>query len=75
MRQVEFIEALGRVWVPRPTSWLGGWARHSWLKRHFGEGKVSIASPKYWTQLKGAYGSKILSEEDGVYKVKDNIIT
>ena len=71
MRQVEFIEALGRVWVPRPTSWLGGMARHSWLKKHFGEeGKVTIASPETWEELKGDFGSKFLSEENGVYKIR-----
>lgn len=70
MRQVEFIEALGRVWVPKPTSWLGGWARHGWLKKHFGEGRLSIAPPETWEELKNDFGSKFLSEENGVYKVR-----
>ena len=70
MRQVEFIEANGRVWVPRPTSWLGGWARHSWLKKYFGEGKLSIAPPETWEELKSDFGSKFLSEENGVYKIR-----
>jgi len=70
VKQVEFVEANGRVWVPRPTSWLGGWARHGWLKKHFGEGRVTIASPSTWKELKVVFGSKILSEENGVYKVR-----
>ena len=71
MRQVEFIEANGRVWVPRTTRWLGGWARHGWLKKHFGEeGKVTMASPENWKELKVVFGSKVLSEENGVYKIR-----
>jgi hypothetical protein len=46
-------------------------ARHSWLKKHFGEeGKVTIASPETWEELKGDFGSKFLSEENGVYKIR-----
>jgi len=52
MRECEFIKAEGRIWVPQPSSWLGGWARHRWLERHFGEGVLSIASADTWADLR-----------------------
>jgi len=79
IRSCEFIEAhnvdvLGNeiksIWVPRPTSWLGGWARHQWLKKYFGQ-ECSIASPEWWQVLTDRHGSpKTLIEEDGVYRVE-----
>jgi len=79
IRSCEFIEAhnvdaLGNkiksIWVPRPTSWLGGWARHQWLKKHFGQ-ECSIASPEWWKVLTDRHGPpKVLIEEDGVYRVE-----
>jgi len=52
MRSCSFIKAEGRIWVPRPNSWLGGWARHGWLKRHFGkDAPLSIACPETWADL------------------------
>ena len=35
------------VFVPRPTSFFGGWARHQWLKSYFKK-ECSIASPDFW---------------------------
>jgi len=52
MRQALFIKAEGRIWVPQPSSWLGGWARQRWLEQHFGkEAPLSIASPDTWARL------------------------
>ena len=38
------------LYVPRPTSWMGGWARHLILKRHVPR-KVLIASPSFWEKI------------------------
>lgn len=78
LRSSEFIEventdALGNtirsIFVPRPTSYLGGWARHLWLKRHFGQ-KCSIASPDFWKVLVERHGQpSVLIEEEGVFRI------
>ena len=64
MKQCLFIRAEGRVWVPQPSSWLGGWARHRWLERHFGEGVLSIASAESWARLIREHEPSILQEEN-----------
>ena len=71
--EVENIDALGNtitsIFVPRPTSFFGGWARHQWLKRHFSQ-KCSIASPEFWKVLIERHGDpKVLIEEDGKFRV------
>ena len=64
MKQVLFIKAEGRIWIPRPSSWLGGWARHSWLKRHLGEdAPLSIACPETWHRLATENTVKVWIEE------------
>lgn len=81
-RSCQFIRAEGRIWVPRPSSWLGGWARHSWLKRYFGESSpLSIASPEQWVRLYNNNEVFVLSEssersyEESVFdktRIEDN---
>tara|TARA_R110000823_G_scaffold42102_5_gene110515 strand:+ start:751 stop:1005 length:255 start_codon:yes stop_codon:yes gene_type:complete len=80
-RQCEFLEfysttALGErhryVFVPSPTSFFGGWARHQWLKKYFKK-ECSIAGTDAWKALIERHGQpKILIEEDGVFRVKEN---
>ena len=70
----ENIDSLGNkvssVFVPRPTSFFGGWARHSWLKQYF-KHECSIASPEFWRVLIERHGEpKVLIEEDGVFRIE-----
>jgi hypothetical protein len=48
---IHLIEKDGYLYVSRPTSWIGGWARHIFLEKSLNR-KVSIASPDLWEQLK-----------------------
>ena len=78
-RSCEFIEvnntdAVGRpiksIWVPRPTSFFGGWARHQWLKKYFNQ-ECAIASPDTWAVLVERHGKpKLLVEEGGEWRVE-----
>lgn len=78
-RECEFIEvnntdAVGRhirsIWVPRPTSFFGGWARHQWLKGYFKQ-ECAIASPELWAVLIERHGvPKLIVEEGGVWRVE-----
>lgn len=68
MRGCKFIRTEdGAVWVPSPSSWLGGWARHRWLERHFGEGVAHVAGAEYWATLCMENQVKFLKEEEGVF--------
>ena len=79
MRSCKFIEvkntdALGKstrsIFVPRPTSYFGGWARHQWLKKYF-EQECSIASPDFWKVLVERHGPPwVLIEEAGEFRVE-----
>ena len=40
-------ELEGKLYVQRPTSWAGGWARHLILRRHL-DRPVTIVSPETW---------------------------
>ena len=73
MRRTLFIKSEGRIWVPRPSSWLGGWARHSWLKRHFGkDAPLSIACPETWADLVvSGQPVKILVEQSNKFREED----
>ena len=51
----------GHLYLPRPTSWMGGWARHMWFEHCVGE-KPSIASPDLYKELSGKYGECQLTE-------------
>lgn len=54
----------GRYYLPRPTSWLGGWARHLWFEHYVG--KATIASPDVWDRLVKEWNVFTLTEyEDG----------
>ena len=54
----------GRYYLPRPTSWLGGWARHLWFEHYVG--KATLASPDVWDRLVKEWGVFTLTEyEDG----------
>ena len=80
MKECEFIEvhnadALGdstrSIFVPRPKSYFGGWARHQWLKKYFGQ-ECSIASPDFWKVLIERHGKpKKLIEESGTFRVEE----
>ena len=80
MKECEFIEVhstdvLGNstrsIFVPRPTSYFGGWARHQWLKKYFDQ-KCSIASPDFWKVLVKQHGKpKKLIEESGTFRVEE----
>ena len=72
MRECKFIRTDECVWVPSPGSWLGGWARHRWLERHFGDGNVHLAGAEYWAELVQQYPVKILTEENNIYTEKDS---
>ena len=52
----------GGIFVQSPTSVMGGWARHKWLKQHFGK-EVSIASASMWELLCEKYEVLELEEE------------
>ena len=63
-RSCKFIEAtnidvLGNkiesVFVPKPASVFGGWARHQWLKCYFKK-ECSIVSPGFWKVLIERHG-------------------
>ena len=64
-KECEYVQTKeGQVYVPRPTSWIGGMARHQWLKRHFGKSTdISIASPRLWESLCREYDVKIAKED------------
>lgn len=54
----------GRYYLPRPSSWLGGMARHAWFQHYVG--KATLASPGVWDRLVKEWGVFTLTEyEDG----------
>lgn len=59
---IHLIERDGNLYVPRPTSWIGGWARHLFLERKLNR-KVSIASPELWAELEST-GNHIFLDKD-----------
>ena len=74
--EVKNVDALGNeiesVFVPRPTSFFGGWARHQWLKSYF-KRECSIVNPEFWEVLIERHGRpKTLIEESGEFWVKEN---
>ena len=80
LRKCLFIEVHGfnctgdiihSIFVPRPTSFFGGWARHQWLKSYF-QKECSIASPAFWKTLTERHGApKMLIEDNGKFRVED----
>ena len=64
-RKCEFVRIGQNVYVPPPTSWLGGWARQSWLRRHFKEpDKLLITSKDNWEELCSSEQVSLLVEEE-----------
>jgi hypothetical protein len=59
------------VVVPRPSSVIGGVARHRWLRNYFKQ-DITIASPAFWKFLCGNLQVKTLVETSGKYKVIDS---
>ena len=49
-KRVLIREYKGDYYVERPTSWIGGWARHLMLRRIL-TFKVTIASPDFWNLI------------------------
>lgn len=72
-RECQFIRAEGRVWIPTPSSWLGGWARHRWLERYFEPGSLSVASCESWGRLYCENDVFVLTEESNG-KLSEKII-
>ena len=60
------------IYVPPPTSVMGGMARRAWLIKHFEE-KVLIASRDRWDELQKHQHLKVqyLVEEDGRYREEE----
>ena len=54
------------IFVPSPTSFFGGWARHQWLKGYFGK-ECAIVGEEMWNLLVEKYEVKILVEDNGVF--------
>lgn len=50
-----------QLYLPRPSSWIGGWARHLWFEHCVGE-KPSIASPELYSELSSRFGECQLIE-------------
>lgn len=71
IRECQFIRAEGRIWIPAPSSWLGGWARQRWLEDHFGnDAPLSISSCESWGKLYHENDVYVLEEESGKYTEK-----
>ena len=69
MKSCKFIHTdKNTIFVKRPSSWLGGWARSHWLNRYFKQGTL-ITGNDEWEWLREQYGIKLLLEENGKYEV------
>ena len=59
------------LYVPRPSGWLSGWARHIWFEKHMHD-RPQIASPELWDQLIQRYPIQELIEyEDGEIVIRE----
>ena len=69
-KSCDFVETKsGKLYLPRPSTWLGGWARHMWFERCVGK-KPSIASPDLHDELKERFGEcELVEYEDGIISV------
>lgn len=65
-RSTQFVkDGRGVYYLPRPTSWLSGWARRRWFEQYIGA--AHIASPPMWEELVKKWSVFTLTEyEDGV---------
>jgi len=66
----DFVETpAGDVYLKKPGSWLGGWARHIWFERCVGK-KPKIASLEQYESMSLEYGICQLVEYDaGIVQV------
>ena len=70
IRRTQFIKDGENIFLPRPSGWLAGWARHVWFEEHMGV-KPHIASPDVWERLTHRLTVRELVEhEDGALEVK-----
>ena len=53
----------GKHYLPRPSSWMAGWARHLWFQHNVGS-SPSIASPEFFEKLVEDNGFCDLIEHD-----------
>ena len=54
-----------QVYVPPPSSVLGGMARDRWLRRVFdAKTNITIAGESQWRMLREKYGVQIVTDED-----------
>ena len=69
-RETRFIETGdGDSYLPRPSGWIGGWARHIWFEFKTKK-KPSIASPPYWKSLlKSCDVQKLIEYKDGTHEI------
>lgn len=68
-RTTRFIKANNAYWLPRPTSWMGGWARSIWFKRSMQTKDVYIAGEDTWDKLIEDHQVLVLSDCDGEVSV------
>ena len=69
-RRTQFIKDGESMFLPRPSGWLAGWARHVWFEAYMGV-KPQIASPDVWERLTHRLTVRELVEyEDGAVEVK-----
>ena len=50
LKRVELIKWHDKFYVKRPSSWMGGLARDTWIKKNLGH-TAHIVSPERWQQL------------------------
>jgi hypothetical protein len=55
-RICDFVETpAGDLYLQKPDTWLGGWARHLWFKRCIGK-KANIASLELYENMSREHG-------------------
>lgn len=66
MKSTQFIRSIKGdrevIYLPRPTSWLGGWSRHLWVEEHLNV-KPQIASPELWQTLMLTERVQVITED------------
>mgnify|MGYP001320641794 FL=1 len=72
-REVEFIiDKNGDTFLPRPSSWMQGWARYLWFL-HLAGKRPKNASPEFWEELRLQYITfRLVEFDDGTHKVTSN---
>ena len=63
------VDGEGRVYLPRPSSWLSGMLRHRWVKRTLNK-QPYIAGPKRWCELGRSYRvRRLFGYKDGTWEI------